>query len=74
MHLLPAGELELRAAQRFSRDLHLLVLGADGDEHGADFHTGCGAVGLAEGSAHARRKAIGARTRERFVDAEDVVG
>merc|ERR1719396_182022 len=43
--LLPAGELELRVAQRLQRDLHLLLLRADRDQGRAD--------------ADARRRAVG---------------
>mmetsp|Transcript_30029 Transcript_30029/g.89206 ORF Transcript_30029/g.89206 Transcript_30029/m.89206 type:complete len:221 (-) Transcript_30029:82-744(-) len=72
--LLATRELELGADQGLGGNRQLLLLGADGDEHLTNRHTGRRAVGLAEGTAHARGQTIGASAGERLVDTQHVEG
>jgi len=51
----------------------MCVACADGEEDLADVDASDGAVGLAEGAAHARLQPIGAGAGQHLVDADDVV-
>ena len=66
-------ELILRATERFDGSRAVVITGADREEDLADVDAGDGAVGFAPSPAHARLQAIGAGTREHFVDADDVI-
>mmetsp|Transcript_28923 Transcript_28923/g.63985 ORF Transcript_28923/g.63985 Transcript_28923/m.63985 type:complete len:211 (-) Transcript_28923:150-782(-) len=73
VHLLPASELVLGPAEGLYRNLHLLILGADGHEHLPDVDSGSGAVWLAERTTHACGQAICSGAGQCLVDSQDLI-
>ena len=72
--LLPPGELVLRAAEGLDGGRAVAVARADRQDDLADVDARDGAVGLAEGAAHAGLQPIGAGAGQHLVDADDVEG
>lgn len=72
--LLATGELVHGAAERLDSEVTVGVTCADGQEDLADVHTGDGAIGLTEGTAHTGLETIGSGTGQHLVDTDDVEG
>jgi len=74
MDLLASRELELGVGKSHLGDLGVLVVGADGDEDGADVHAGGGGVGLTVGATHTGLETIRTGAGKHLVDAQNVIG
>ena len=69
-NLLTAGELELGSSEGLLSVVHVLGLGSDGDQDGADADTGRFTEGLAVGVTHTGLKSISTGAGEHLVDAD----
>ena len=63
MDLLATGELELGSAQSLDHVLLVLGLGTHRHDHLTDVHTGNGALGFTESTAHSRGPLVLSRRR-----------
>jgi hypothetical protein len=72
--LLATGELVHGAAEGLDGEVTVGVTGADREQDLADVHTGDGAVGLTEGTAHTGLETIGSSAGQHLVDTDDVEG